>query len=143
MQKISHRFELATVDFSFYKDDKLQFFGNNKQSNKMTKNPSDSNLESFINNLDQTKKEELLKESKGEISFAGNVAEIHEEKQDLGISAKNKSGSKLLRLVFLAAVLAISGFILLFFFEDIEGSKAIINRYLNQQISTIRTILFP
>ena len=109
----------------------------------MTKNPSDSNLESFITNLDETKKADLLKESKGEISFAGNIAEIHEEKRDLVISVKNKSGSKLLRLVFLAAVLVISGFILFFFFEDIEGSKALINRYFNQQISTIRTIFFP
>ena len=98
----------------------------------MTKNPSDSNLESFITNLDETKKADLLKESKGEISFAGNIAEIHEEKLDSGINARNKSGSKLLLLVFLAALLVISGFILLFFFEDIEGGKAVINRYFNQ-----------
>ncbi len=99
----------------------------------MTKNPSDSKLESFITNLDETKKADLLKESKSEISFAGNVVEIHEEKRDLGISAKNKSSSKLLRLVFLVAVLVILEFILLFFFfEEIEGSKVIINRYFNQ-----------
>ena len=110
----------------------------------MTKNPSDSKHESFITNLDETKKADLLKESKGEISFAGNVAEIHEEKLDFGISAKNKSSSKLLRLVFLVAVLVMLEFILLFFFiEEIEGSKVIINRYFNQQISTIRTIFFP
>ena len=99
----------------------------------MTKNPADSKLESFITNLDETKKADLLKESKSEISFAGNVVEIHEEKQDLGISAKNKSSSKLLRLVFLVAVLVILEFILLFFFfEEIEGVKAVINRYFNQ-----------
>ncbi len=99
----------------------------------MTKNPSDSKLESFITNLDETKKADLLKESKSEISFAGNVVEIHEEKQNLGISAKNKSSSKLLRLVFLVAVLVILEFILLFFFfEEIEGVKAVINRYFNQ-----------
>ena len=110
----------------------------------MTKNPSDSKLESFITNLDETKKADLLKESKSEISFAGNVVEIHEEKQDLGIGAKHKSSSKLLRLVFLVAVLVMLEFILLFFFiEEIEGSKVIINRYFNQQISTIRTIFFP
>ena len=99
----------------------------------MTKKPADSKLESFITNLDETKKADLLKESKSEISFAGNVVEIHEEKQDLGISAKNKSSSKLLRLVFLVAVLVILEFILLFFFfEEIEGVKAVINRYFNQ-----------
>lgn len=99
----------------------------------MTKKPADSKLESFITNLDETKKADLLKESKSEISFAGNVVEIHEEKQNLGISAKNKSSSKLLRLVFLVAVLVILEFILLFFFfEEIEGVKAVINRYFNQ-----------
>ena len=110
----------------------------------MTKNPSDSKLESFIADLDETKKADLLKESKSEISFAGNVAEIHEEKQDLGIGVKNKTSSKLLRLFFIVAVLVILEFILLlFFFEEIEGIKAVINRYFNQQISTIKTIFFP
>jgi|GEM_PF-3301738 len=99
----------------------------------MTKKPADSKLESFITNLDETKKADLLKESKSEISFAGNVVEIHEEKQDLGISVKNKTSSKLLRLFFIVAVLVILEFILLFFFfEEIEGIKAVINRYFNQ-----------
>lgn len=99
----------------------------------MTKKPADSKLESFITNLDETKKADLLKESKSEISFAGNVVEIHEEKRDLGISVKNKTSSKLLRLVFLVAVLVILEFILLFFFfEEIQGVKAVINRYFNQ-----------
>lgn len=105
----------------------------------MTKNPFDSNLESFITNLDQTKKADLLKESKGEISFAGNIAEIHEEKPEPRISVKNKSGSKLLRTVFLTVILAIFGFILLLFPEVIEDSKTVINRYFQQ----LRTIFFP
>jgi hypothetical protein len=105
----------------------------------MTKNPFDSNLESFITNLDETKKTDLLKESKGEISFAGNVAEIHEEKPEPRISVKNKSGSKLLRTVFLTMILAIFGFISLLFPEVIEDSKTVIIRYFQQ----LRTTFFP
>ncbi len=52
----------------------------------MTKNSSNSDLESFVSSLDESKIEPQLKDikiskEKAEMSFAGNVIEVHEERE--------------------------------------------------------------